>query len=135
MGRGLVLTALMAFLTGSDSGLTQLFTPAASFSQAGYSRKREALADAAALQTLVCRYGHGGGATEFFEAVMPEEDGNNLGHYFSSHPEAVTRIEALHGLSRERAYRSEPGLPLPEDLARRVSITDSTTGAWNRREM
>jgi Zn-dependent protease with chaperone function len=119
MGRGIVLTAMMAFLTGSDSGLTQLFTPAASISQAGYSRKREALADATALRTLVCRYGHAGGATDFFEAVTPEEDGINIGHYFASHPEAVERIENLQNLSRQLAARSEPGLPLPAVLTYR----------------
>ena len=37
--------------------------------EAGYSRGREAQADANALRILQCHYGHVGGATEFFEAL------------------------------------------------------------------
>jgi Zn-dependent protease with chaperone function len=119
MGRGIVLTAMMAVLTGADSGLTRLFAPTANFGQSRYSQARETLADATALETLVCRYGHAGGATEFFEAVKPDEDGLNLGLYFSSHPEAVKRIENLQNLSRDLGARSEAGFPLPEVLAYR----------------
>jgi Zn-dependent protease with chaperone function len=117
MGRGIVLTAMMAFLTGSDSGLTRLFAPAASFSQARYSQKREILADTSALEILVCRYGHAGGATEFFEAMKPDEDGNKIGLYFSSHPEAVQRIDNLLNISNDQGIRSEVGTPLPEILS------------------
>lgn len=117
MGRGVVLTAMMAFLTGSDSGLTRLFTPAASLSQAHYSQERETLADTTALQMLVCRYGHAGGAIEFFEAMMPDAKGNKIGLYFSSHPEAVKRVENLKNLSISQGLRSEPGVPLPEMLS------------------
>jgi Zn-dependent protease with chaperone function len=120
MGRGVVLTAMMAVLTGADSGLTRLFAPTADFGQSRHSRARETLADATALEILVCRYGHAGGATEFFEAVKPDEDGLNLGLYFSSHPEAVERIEALQNLSRDLGVRSEAGAPLPEVLFERA---------------
>jgi len=119
MGRGIVLTAMMAFLTGSDSNLTQLFAPAVGLSQARYSQQRELLADASALQILVCRYGHAGGATEFFEAVKPDKDGNRIGLYFSSHPEAVERIEALKKLSSDQGFRFEPGTPLSGTLSHR----------------
>lgn len=116
MGRGIVLTAMVAVLTGPDSILTNLVAPAASLSQARYSQERESLADALALRILVCRYGHAGGATEFFEAMKPEEGGSKIGLYFASHPEAVKRIEDLRMLVGEENIPSDDGLPLPDVL-------------------
>lgn len=103
MGRGIVFTVLAALLTGADSDFTQLFTPAASFSQAQYSQDRESLADRQALEVLGCYYGHTGGATEFFEAMKADDEQRNsgVGHYFSSHPEAVERINDVHRLVTE----------------------------------
>jgi Zn-dependent protease with chaperone function len=116
LGRGIVLTAMMAMLTGPDSGLTRLVAPAVSFGQARYSQGREIQADTLALEVLACRYGHAGGATEFFEAMTPEENGNKIGLYFASHPEAVARIENLHDLATELNLSSDECLPLPEVL-------------------
>lgn len=118
LGRGIVLTAVSALLTGAGSDLTQLFTPAVGFSQAQYSQERENMADKQALQTLNCSYGHVGGATEFFEAMKPDDDksSNVFGHYFSSHPEAVERINNLHRLAEELNLAVEAVLPLPEVL-------------------
>lgn len=117
LGRGIVLTAMMAFLTGPDSGVTRLCAPVVSFTQAHYSQERETLADTLALRILACRYGHAGGATEFFEAMEPEGSGNKIGLYFASHPEAVARIENLRNLTREQHLSLEVCLPLPDVLA------------------
>jgi len=38
-----------------------------------YSQERESLADQQALQILDLYYGHVGGATEFFEAMKPDD--------------------------------------------------------------
>ncbi len=65
-GRSIVLTAISALLTGAGSSITQLMAPGVHLTQARYSRQREAMADAQALESLVCYYGHAGGATEFF---------------------------------------------------------------------
>lgn len=63
---------------------------------AKYSREREALADAKALQILDCRFGHGGGATELFEALKKEDaDTSRWSHYLASHPSMQARIDAL----------------------------------------
>ncbi len=121
MGRGIVFTALAALITGADSDFTQLFAPAANLSQAGYSRKREQLADQKALEILNCYYGHVGGATEFFKAMTPDKKKKNLlqAHYFDSHPEAVERINRLHQLTGELKYPVKNVRPLP-----RVLVTD-----------
>ena len=118
MGRGLVLTALSALLTGAGSDLTKLITPALGISQAQYSRDREALADKLALETLDCFYGHVGGATEFFEAMQDEheEQKKGIGKYFASHPEAVQRIDALRSLTTASGFTVEKTTPLPLSL-------------------
>ncbi len=118
MGRGIVFTAVSALLTGAGSDFTQLFAPTANFSQAQYSQERESKADEQALQVLGCYYGHAGGATEFFEAMKPDDDktSNVFGHYFSSHPEAVERIDNLHRLAKEINLAVKEVLPLPAVL-------------------
>lgn len=118
IGRGIVFTALAAFMTGAGSDFTQLFTPTVNFSEAQYSQIRENMADQQALQTLGCYYGHVGGATEFFEAMKPDEKDKviTVGHYFDSHPEAVERIENLHRLARELGLDDGKVLELPTVL-------------------
>jgi len=118
LGRGIVVTAMMAVLSGAGSQLTQLFAPATNFSQAHYSRKWESVADRQALLTLNCFYGHVGGASEFFKAV--QEDATNkshlIGHYFASHPEAVARIDNLRRLTRDLNLDLQDVRPLPSIL-------------------
>lgn len=118
MGRGLVLTALSALVTGAGSGLTKLLGPALGLGQAQYSQDQEALADQLALKTLNCFYGHVGGATEFFEA-MQEEQGRrekSIGRYFSSHPEAMQRINELRRQASADGFAVRDTLPLPATL-------------------
>jgi len=103
MGRGIVITALSALITGAGSDFTQLFAPSVSLNMAQYSQDRERLADQAALKALGCYYGHGGGAAEFFRAMTFEGSRAKslIGHYFDSHPQALERIEALERLAGE----------------------------------
>ncbi|QOY94329.1 M48 family metalloprotease [Massilia sp. UMI-21] len=77
-------------------------------------RARESLADARALQILQCRYGHVGGASEFFEA-LGRQDGEApaFTHYLASHPSMAARIEALRLAMRQAGLRSGPVQPLP----------------------
>ncbi len=76
------------------------------------------MADQQALQILNCYYGHVGGATEFFEAMKPDskKTKNGLGHYFSSHPEAVQRINNLHQETSRLNFAIKEVLPLPTAL-------------------
>ncbi len=114
MGRGIVLFGIAALLTGSDSGLAGLLAPVNSLGHASYSRTREAAADAAALRTLHCRYGHAGGATELFESILARDgDGFKMSHYVASHPGMQARIDALNGAIRAGGMRVGPVLPKP----------------------
>jgi Zn-dependent protease with chaperone function len=113
MGRGIVLFGISAILTGSDSGLTGLLAPATHLGTATYSREREALADAKALQVLHCRYGHVGGATELFEALKKEDaDAGSVSHYLASHPSMQLRIDALRRAIAAQGMQVRPVLPL-----------------------
>ena len=108
MGRAVVLLAVSVLSTGANSNLSAFLTPVFSADAAQYSQQRERAADAAALHTLNCHYGHVGGATEFFEhmvALGRERDWAFI-HYFSSHPEARERIAALAELARSSGYSS-----------------------------
>ena len=112
MGRGVVLFGISALLLGSDLGLTELLAPVNSLGHAKYSRTREAAADAAALRTLNCRYGHAGGATELFEAIRARDgDGFALSHYVASHPAMQERIVALNQAIRQGGIKVGPVLP------------------------
>jgi Zn-dependent protease with chaperone function len=114
LGRTLLLIAISATLTGAHSDLTQILVPANQFGMARHSQQREMGADAAALDILHCRYGHAGGATEFFEALRAQDKEAALGvsHYFASHPELRARIDHLKRRAAERGYRADATLPL-----------------------
>lgn len=116
MGRSLLLILASTLLTGSHSDLTQLLLPVQGASVARYSQEREMAADSQALQILACRYGHAGGATEFFDMVKHETgvSAPGMSHYFSSHPELQARIDNLHRLMQERGIQQEAVLPLRE---------------------
>ncbi len=115
MGRSIVLTAILAALTGSDSDITKVFTPSLNLSFSQYSQARESLADASALQTLNCYYGHVGGASEFFEAITPIEKSSHtkVTQYFASHPMAIERINGLWQQAKEHHFKQGEVAPLP----------------------
>lgn len=113
MGRGIVLFGISAVLTGSDSGVTDLLAPATHLGHAKYSRERESLADARALDILNCRYGHAGGATELFLALKGEDAGSsNFAHYVGSHPSMQARIAALEKRIVEKHLSVGATIPL-----------------------
>ncbi len=127
MGRGIVMTALSALLTGAGSDITRLLAPSAQFGMAQYSQDREAMADKEALTVLNCAYGHVGGADEFFRAVQPKADSSIrriTGHYFDSHPEAEKRIQTLQRQARQMHFESKSVLPLPNIFTKKSCKND-----------
>jgi Zn-dependent protease with chaperone function len=114
IGRSLVVIAAATVLTGDGSWAAGVLAPAQHLGETRYSRERESLADAKALQILQCRYGHVGGATEFFEALRKQHgDAPAITHYLASHPSVAGRIEALQRAMRQSGLRSGRVLPLP----------------------
>lgn len=128
LGRGIVFTAAAALLTGSNSNFTKLLTPVSNLGQAQYSQERESLADQQALNTLDCYYGHVGGATEFFEAMIPAHENKTtiLGHYFSSHPEAVQRINNLHQQATMQHFAVKEVIAMPAVLSKQGNVSRSS---------
>ena len=113
MGRGIVLLAIFAALSGGGTDLSDMLAPVTDYETARFSQERESEADATALRALNCLYGHIGGATELFEVIAGS--GNDVDfsftHYFSSHPAARQRIAELHRLSEQLGFSLADTLP------------------------
>ena len=101
-----MLLSASVVLTGANSDITSLLTPIYGAEMAHFSRDRESAADETALHALHCHYGHVGGAKEFFERLAENGEGQEwaLSHYFASHPDAQSRIDALDALIRASGY-------------------------------
>ena len=114
IGRGIVLMTVTGFISGDSAALASLLTPAGLATQAQYSQTLESAADALALEILNCHYGHVGGATEFFENMLKEQDSSaiagieQLNHYFSSHPETQARIDNIEQLRQQLGFDKGP---------------------------
>jgi len=113
LGRGIVLYGLAALLSGDTSALATVLAPVRQLGDANYSRARESAADARALQVLACRYGHAGGATEFFQALDAGKDKAIPGaHYFDSHPAMRARIAAIQAAVAQQGLKTGAVVPL-----------------------
>lgn len=105
IGRSLVFMTLSATL-GSNNLLTNKLAKFLQISELAFSRKQESAADQYALDQLHCQYGHGQGAISFFTRAAAMAPESFSGHYFSSHPHYLARIEKLKQLAHEQ------GIPL-----------------------
>ena len=66
------VTVLSLVLFGTDSSVSDAAGKFMLDAESHYSRKQEAEADRFALDLLVARYGHAGGATDFFKRFDAE---------------------------------------------------------------
>ncbi|MEM8943451.1 MAG: M48 family metallopeptidase [Pseudomonadota bacterium] len=109
MGRSLVILAASVAVTGVNSGLSSLLTPALGLDSAQFSQGRESDADATALHALHCYAGNVRDATEFFDHMKQQEalDDWSAIHYFSSHPEVGQRIKKIRALAEESGYQQD----------------------------
>lgn len=114
MGRGIVVITVATLLTGDGSWTAGLLAPAQQLGESGYSRGRESAADALALKVLQCRYGHVGGATEFFASLNKDDDMPAIAHYLASHPSMGARIAAIELAIRRAGLRKGEVRALPK---------------------
>lgn len=113
LGRGLVIMALAAAISGPDSSLTRMATPTVGLTQAKYSQGRESMADNSGLAAINCYYGHVGGAAEFFSTMLQQKGtSSSFSHFFASHPDMTARIEALQQQARANNWQSGQTIPL-----------------------
>lgn len=115
LGRGLGLTVAALLLLGTDSSAAEfssnLFLPFA----ARYSQKQEAAADAFGLDLTAARFGHAGGAADFFTR-LEAESGGRLPYLLASHPHPEDRIARLRQRIEQRGYAVKATIPLVADL-------------------
>lgn len=113
LGRGIIITSLMALVSGDTAGFGEAFTPALMAGNANYSQKRELEADKRAMAILYCHYGHVGGATELFEYYNDMPAGLLRDSFLSSHPAPLERITAMQQLAKENNWQLGETTQLP----------------------
>ena len=114
LGRGLVLMFISAVLFGSSSEVTDFLMGTLTTSNLKYSRKQEMLADNFALELVYKKYGHAGGATDFFKKMKGREKLPHFFQFFLTHPFSEKRISLLESAIQKRNYGIEPVVPFDE---------------------
>jgi predicted Zn-dependent protease len=113
LGRGLGLSIVSALLFGENSAISNLLSRTLLTFQSNYSRQQEEAADAYGLQLLASRYGHVGGADDFFVRGA-ETAGSKYAYLFASHPHPSDRIEHLQQLIVANNYLAKQTEPLAD---------------------
>ncbi len=112
LGRALVFIVIAVALTGQESYVTSLLGEALEGSQGRFSKIQELQADAFALTVLQKKYGHVGGAKDFFLRLAEEENILLFELLSSTHPLSSARVEALEDLTKEKGYEAKETTPL-----------------------
>ena len=115
LGRGLGITLATTLLFGQESAASSLIAKSLLTFQTKYSRQQESAADQFGLDLLVRRYGHAGGATDFFSHVAATA-GSKIPYFLASHPHPQDRVDALNRQIREKHYRVSATQLLKNDL-------------------
>ncbi len=112
LGRSFLFFIVSSALLGGDSSSSKAFMNSSGILQNNYSRVQEYAADRFALEILVKKYGHAGGAVDFFKRLAAEETLPQLVHYLSTHPASEKRIAALNKISAEKQFQQKDVLPV-----------------------
>ncbi len=102
---------LLSLLVGDNSFLQSIGSLATAVTQASFSQKQELAADRVGLDLLVKVYGHGGGATDFFDRLSKERP-NTPVDFLSTHPHPQARIRQLNKIMQKKGIGIEPVRPL-----------------------
>lgn len=124
MGRGLGLTVAAVLIFGEDSAASDLASRFFLVTESHYSREQEAAADRFGLELLVARFGHAGGATDFF-ARVGNKAGSRVPYLLASHPHPDDRIKELQSLIASNGYPVDLITPIGDDLADEVKNAET----------
>jgi predicted Zn-dependent protease len=113
MGRSLIV-AFGSWLLSGD-GSSDVVTWIASKLERKYSQKQEIAADAWGLDLLNRRYGHVGGATDFFKRLATDKK-DRLAYFLATHPHPGDRVQYLNTLIEQNGYDVRDSIPLPEGI-------------------
>lgn len=111
MGRGLVLAAILNAVLGGNSGLDQLTGAGAQGLALKMSRDDEREADRLGLLLLEGRYGHVGGAMDFFERIG-DQPGGRPATWIRTHPLSSDRIARIRSEIERNHYAVRDVTPL-----------------------
>ena len=111
IGRSLVLAVILNAVFGGNSGLDQLTGAGAQGLTLKMSRDDEREADRLGLLLLDGRYGHVGGALDFFERAG-DQPGGTPASWLSTHPLSSDRIERLRKEIDANHYAVDATRPL-----------------------
>lgn len=128
LGRGLVLVFLSSLLFGPDSAASSLASSLLGGAEMRFSQSQELQADACGLDLLVRRYGHAGGATDFFRRLDDQEHGRKASSMLASHPYPESRVAALENAIRERGFPVLQTTPL-DPAVRAAAAWEGNPGA------
>ncbi len=130
LGRGLVLATMSAALIGVDNSLTQFLMGSLMNVEMRFSQRQETAADLYGLNLLYKRYGHIGGAVDFFQQLAAENTHSRFAYFFATHPYPRDRVEQLQETIRGHAYPQgeetpfDPRITTIPDVPESTSITD-----------
>ncbi|MBL7085033.1 MAG: M48 family metallopeptidase [Candidatus Omnitrophica bacterium] len=112
LGRGLVLMFISAVLFGADSSFANFSQRALLAADLKFSRQQETAADLFAIELLYKKYGHVGGACDFFQRASAKSDLPRFGKFLSTHPYPLDRINILQRRIKRNGYPIKAKIPL-----------------------
>lgn len=112
LGRSLVFVVLSSVTFGQDSAVTKFLADSLSGVEMRFSQAQESRADSLALNLVMVKYGHVGGAEDFLRRLTKEDKGGRLTYFFSTHPYPGDRLKALSEQTRQRGYPIDRRTPL-----------------------
>lgn len=127
LGRGLALSAISTLLVGVDSHITKFILGSLVSVDMKFSQRQETDADLFALDLLNRRYGHIGGATDFFQSLADQEKLGRMAYFFATHPYPQDRVNALRKKIQERAYAEREEIPLDSRITSLPDASNATT--------
>jgi len=113
--RGMLLQLVISQLSGAgvDPGTVDT---GSSLVLNSYNREQEEAADLAALAALQKRYGHIGGATGFFEALIASGEAPQTMDVLSTHPNLASRVAYIESTAQGKGWRTGATTPYPPEI-------------------
>ena len=114
LGRGLGIAVACALLFGEDSATSSVISNALLTFNRRYSQQQEVAADKFGIDLLTKRYGHAGGAIDFFSRI--NTDAGQASYLLATHPHPQARVNALQQRISKQHYQVKALEPLHADL-------------------